>query len=309
MNLEFPLPPFDIEHPNRTAPVADFVGYWKQEAWLCRVCNGILHFRRAEHEGFSPIFAVAPPLSTDLEEAPDLWPLLWEEAMSTQRFARFVLFPYRGSFDRDFPFYLGLDGSGWMRELWNRDDCAFQGGFSRTLAQFGQDDDLLSSVEEIFNETVLPWLEKQVPPAPMDDADVEWLCGSLEELSRVARAICALEPLFLHRETKLWFFAETAFTRAHLWRGAPQPHTSQSQLSKRFWTLMELALDFNTPTGIYWEYHDQGAGRAAYSPHSASFRIEVFAASNHERVEAVLFLREWLRDKAAPDEIEALLSG
>ncbi len=51
----------------------------------------------------------------------------------------------------------------------------------------------------------------------------------------------------------------------------------------------------------------QSSAAENWSHRSFTLRLRVNSPTQHERLEALFQLRDWLSDKAAPDEIELLL--
>jgi hypothetical protein len=215
----------------------------------------------------------------DFVDQPELLQLMWTEHLDAARIARYALYEHDTFYERPFPLFFRADGSGWCREAWNRDDLPFQHRVSAHewmeapasfLARYGPqiyDDHLNSQLEDLYFDV----------PAP----DLSWLCGSPEELAQLTKWICALETHLWQNahssEIDVYYQAESEFFRAGVQAIHGERYFSNSfhfneltgerqisyhgnadlRVTRRFLTLTDLAVDYNTPTGFYWEYHDQ----------------------------------------------------
>ena len=67
--------------------------------------------------------------------------------------------------------------------------------------------------------------------------------------------------------------------------------------------LCDLAIDVTTPTGIYWDYHNEGRGRLGETPHARDFSLQFIADKLPPRAEARHWLAAWLHQIGADAEI------
>jgi len=87
-----------------------------------------------------------------------------------------------------------------------------------------------------------------------------------------------------------------------------EPQTEPPFLpSGRFFRLLDVAIDANTPLGLFWAYTDQGAGRCADAPHAPCISFEI-ARPDAEGIErAREALRRWLQSAVPRAEVEEIL--
>lgn len=152
---------------------------------------------------------------------------------------------------------------------------------------------------------------REMPQEAIEPQKLEWICGSRDRLEQLVRWIA-------HSEAELWngdspvafiFTCENQYVRAALghcirdgrgWETLPRLHK-----------LCEIALDYNTPVGIGWEFCDGSSGkppiRRSWDPCAPRVSIEVAPPTAHEQLEARLELRDWLEGKAPAQPIEAWL--
>lgn len=330
MNPEFWLSPWDKKRPRHDPPRADLVVEHAGKTWLLRVCNGLLFARDAARNEENWTFVADDSIPDSFVDEADLIEKLWKDFVDAARIARYALYEHDTFYERPFPLFFRADGSGWCREAWNRDDLPFQHSVSAHEWMEAPAPVLATYGPQIYDDHLNEQLENLQFDVPARDLD--WLCGSADELSQVTKWICALESGLWEaanrQEIEVYYQAESEFFRAGVEtvRCARRfsasfhfdEHTGQRQfarygksdlrLTRRFLTLSDLAVDYNTPTGYYWEYHDQGAGRTANSPYSHDFELKIEAPSAHEQIEAPIRLREWLRGKVPESQIESLLS-
>ena len=265
----------------------------------------------------------------------------WLEAVQNGNVARYLCYEFNGAFQRDFPIFLLENGTGFCREYWNRDIIKFQHPISRHDWLEGTTKNLHNQVDNFFWVEIAQSIEPLGFPDEInfssDEEKIEWLCGSRDELQRVVEWICWLEPEFWEEDVaqaELDFETEGILSRAKLslfeagekvgnyplnyeaeegltefeWGYDYQSErTKKWAPSEAFLPLIELALDYNTPAGEYWEYHDCCSGRASCSPWPIYLQIVVARPSAHEKIEAALQLEKWLQNKVSPREIEQLL--
>ena len=78
--------------------------------------------------------------------------------------------------------------------------------------------------------------------------------------------------------------------------------------SNRFFRVLDIALDQNTPMGLFWQYTDQGAGRCADAPHPPTISLKFARPSNAQTEAARDKLRSWLQNAVPRAEVEEILA-
>lgn len=335
--MQFSLFPWDRNRPRRNPPLADCVVSVGDKTFGLRAQNGILFFR--DQSELSKTWAIATPLSGEIENDISKFESFFRREYERGAVARYVVH-LSSPLDRTVPLFFRANGSGFCRESWNRDDLPFSHSVSMHVWMEG-DDALLTRDLDDVEAQLWAQLDGWSGPLLMDgNADeFEWMCGSKEELQRVGSWICVLEPALWKPATdsvEITVEAENSFSRAHISSIEARAHDgvlshgvylhvnaesdsdelrtwgSQHEvaLSNRFWRLFDLALDQNTPAGLYWEYRDYGQNRAANEPLSPDFQLsyELPADARVSRIHARTELREWLRELVPASEIEDIMN-
>ena len=70
--------------------------------------------------------------------------------------------------------------------------------------------------------------------------------------------------------------------------------------------LLQLSLEYFPPS-LSGDYTETTIFQSIWSYNYESWQIPVFAPTMHERLEAQLQLRDWLRDKVSPTELAELM--
>ena len=236
--------------------------------------------------------------------------------------ARYVLLPFRGEhYFREFPLFFRPDGTGFCRESWNSDDYAFEHDLSLHDWLEARAPSLYGSAGEIFRREVAPQLSNARLPADRNHG-LNFGQGARADLRAVLRAAFALENVDSNGLIRATGQSENPFARAGFWAARGEggevevwfdrqtgqrfrlPWKEDSlRLSRRFWMLGDLAIDRTTPTGIYWDYHDEGRGRLSETPHARDFSLQFIADKLPPRDEARAWLTNWLRDIGADETI------
>lgn len=353
--MRFDLKPWDRNRPRRNPPLAHCVVAHGGKTFGLRACNGILFFR--DQNDAAKTWAIASPLPPEIESDPAHFEAFWRREFERGHVARYLapLVLLHIFNKRQIPLFLRSDGTGWARESWNRDDVEFRHRVSLHEWLEGADDTLLGELGEVEDqlEEQLSGLDRPREETNEDPEQIEWACGSQNELEQVMGWACALE-------TKLWeraailrvqveFAAENSFARAHLSRlrfldgrnrvedssgyetasatdaltfvpehvyedssEGWQTMTGQTKTpflpSGRFFRLLDLSLDQNTPLGLGWQYTDQGAGRCADAPHAPTFYFDIKRPPGDGASRAAQALRGWLDGAVPASEIEPILS-
>ena len=252
------------------------------------------------------------------------------EQIAAGNVARYVLLPFAGDyFFREFPLFFRPDGTGFCRESWNRDDFNFEHDLSLHDWLEARAPSLYGSATEIFRREVAPQLSGARLPADRNHA-MNFGDGSRADLRAVLRHAFALENIAREGLIRATGQSETPFARAGFWAARGEGgeveiwfdrqtgqrlrlpwKTDSLRLSRRFWMLGDLAIDVTTPSGIYWDYHDEGRGRLSETPHARDFSLQFIADKLPPREEARSWLATWLHQIGADeailswDEIEA----
>lgn len=108
---------------------------------------------------------------------------------------------------------------------------------------------------------------------------------------------------------------EMTFVPEHVYEASSegwQTMTGQTKTpflpSRRFFRLLDVALDQNTPVGLMWQYTDQGAGRCADAPVAPTFSLDIKRPKSDGPSQAAQALRKWLRGAVPATEVESILS-
>ena len=317
MQPEFTLRPFDAPRPRLQTPRADFSIESGAKTYLMRAANGTLFLRDLKRNNANFTLAIGEPIPDD--EDIQQWA---HQQINTSHVARFVLLPHRGEhYFREFPLFFRPDGTGFCRESWNTDDYAFEHDLSLHDWLEAPAPSLYASASEIFRREVAPQLSNARLPADRNHA-LTFGNGARADLRAVLRAAFALENIGNNGIIRATAQSETTFDRAGFWAARGEegeveiwfdretgqrfrlPWKADSlRLSRRFWMLCDLAIDVTTPTGIYWDYHDEGRGRLAETPHARDFSLQFIADKLPPRAEAHSWLSTWLLQIGADAEI------
>ena len=309
----FTLRPFDAPRPRLHAPRADFVIESGAKIYAARVANGLLFLRNLNRDADFTL-TIGAPIPDD-EADVQSWA---REQIQGGNIARYLLLPFRGEhFFREFPLFFRPDGTGFCRESWNRDDFAFEHDLSLHDWLEARDLALLGSAREIFRREVAPQLSNARLPADRNGA-LNFGDGTRADLRAVTRAAFALENIDNVGIIRATAQSETTFNRAGFWAARGEGgevevwfdrETGQRfrepwkpdtlRLSRRFWMLSDLAIDVTTPTGIYWDYHDEGRGRLSETPHARDFSLQFIADKLPPQGEARAWLTTWLHEIGA----------
>ncbi len=245
--------------------------------------------------------------------------------------------------NRSYTLFFGPSGEGILREAWNRDDISFtwaaqsQASAKRVLE--GLFADFRSLAKEVFFEQLWQklndwhWSEGIDRSRPTYlNMEPEFIGGSESELRRLLRLFAFTDEVLGASREPIEFYVvpESAYVRArlqgvnatdvsvwhrHNWNANM---TDEPQLKwglgrtpwpglARMETLVELALDENTPCGMWWEYSDDFAGRVSHTPDASMLEYKFDPSTMHERTEANLELRDWLASRVPEDELRRLL--
>ena len=299
----FSLLPWDRPRPRLHPPLADFARVHSGKTYFGREVHGLTFFVE-EGKSHEWMLAFNPDYAGD-----------FEGEMQRGRVARYVLLPFQAeTWRRKFPLFFRPDGTGWLRESWNREDIEFSHDLSLHEWLEAPASSLFSFASELFGREIGPRLEILGWPKGRD-LMLEFRGGTRAGLSEIVRHIMALEPRVrgeagLIRAT---FASESPFFRAGVFAVQAPPKevdlyfdeatgerlllpwkSDGLRLSKRFWRLCDLAIDQITPLGHYFDNNDKGAGRLSESPHERVFSLQFIAQKLPSPEEGRAWLRNWL---------------
>lgn len=302
------MPPFFVSPWDRPRlhlhpPVADFAAQHNDKTYFGREVHGLTFFREEEKSN-EWLLAFNPDYEGD-----------FEGEMARGRLARYVLLPFQAeTWWREFPLFLRPDGTGWLRESWNREDIEFAHNLSVHEWLESPASAIFPFAGELFTREIAPRLEYLGWPKGRD-LPLDFRGGTRGQLSEIVRHILAMEPrvrgevriiratfatespffrtgVFAvqaqQKEVDLWFDEATGERFILPWK------QDDLRLSKRFWTLCDLAVDQITPLGHYFDFNDKGAGRLSESPHERVFSLQFIADKLPSPDEARAWLTNWL---------------
>ncbi len=318
-------------------PLADCIVSLGGKTFGVRAQNGILFFRDQDEP--TKTWAIATPLPSAIENDQPKFEAFFRREFESGNVARYLAH-FDSSLGRTLPLFFRANGSGFCRESWNRDDLPFSHSVSMHVWMEGSDALLTRDLNDVEAQ-LWTQLDSWSGPLLMDgNADTfEWMCGSQEELWRLGNWICALEPALWKPATnavEISTETENSFSRAHV-SGVEAPardgilshgvylHVDaepdcdelrswgsqyEVALTGRFWRLFDLALDQNTPVGLYLEPRDYGNNRSANEPLSPDFNLNYQppADARLARIEARTELRRWLGEMVPASEIEDIMN-
>lgn len=305
------------------------VGGFERE-FLLKAKRNILFFREADKSD-EFLCALSAPLTQSVLPETELraWMQqnaefvrdLWRGEIEQETYARCVVTDYfHDSLEGLFLLFFQTDGNGWVREPWD------EGGFTFKWKPAVKEDgpllywasDVFPSGRSVYDATENIHLaakldEREMPQKAIEEHELQWICGSLQQLQQLVKWIT-------HNQQEIW--AECAKATFHF-----QVESEQGHAALRWWqfdkdrncqvwnepaphmnALCDLALDFNTPVGIKWEFCDGSSGdppiRGSWEPLGPRLEMTVEAPSFHEQLEARLELRAWLQGKASAEQIE-----
>ena len=300
--MEFPIRPWDRPRPRLATPRAEFS---LEHA-------GRTYFGRARH-GLT--FLLEAGKSAD-------WMLAFEPGaadfageLARGRVARYVLLPFEAeTWRREFPLFLRPDGTGWMRESWNREDIAFNHDLSLHEWLEAPAHSLFPFAAGLFTREIAPKLEALGWPKGRDLA-LEFGGGTRAGLLKIVGNALALEEAVRGsgRIIRATFQSESPFFRAGCFavqaeRGEADLYFDEAsgerfrlpwkrptlRLSRRFWLLCDWAIDAIAPLGHYFDTTDKGAGRLSEAPQPRVFSLQFLADKLPPPDDAHAWLAGWL---------------
>ena len=292
----------------------------RERMFMLKVKQNALWFREAER-GPEWTFGLFAPLENSSEAAKrwarDEFTVEWfESALRAGDFGRAVVRDGFEFYEGSFVFLFGPDGRALAREFWDERGVEFTW---KTAAGF--------ELEEFLDRPLAPFEQlargldedpalcdaisaREVPAELRQNVPLQWLCGSQKELETLARNLAFLWWNWTQTSAIFHYASEGEHGGAALigvWEGTTFTH--RDRLAPQIRRLSDLFLDYHTPVGFEWEFQDAQGGRNSWEPGGIAIRVRVEPPSAHEKLEAALFLREWLRGKVAEAEIEELLDA
>ena len=334
---QFVLPPFDFPfsgHNPRPHAQARLTVGGKTRNFVLKIHDRTLYFKEPAR---APIWALLDEFEPTAARDSIGLVSKWQRAVDTHQFGAFVS---RRDYFPKLPvraqilLLLQPDGSGWMREHFDRDWFLLPDDGAAPLDVWNErevearaKDRLPAAQRQLINRALSPETLSNDPP--------RWLAASGDEIARVviAAATLFLSPDAFWNEPDnrvLKIRSHSQFARGDI-EGRFLKHALHSPQFARVWELLEPQIQF---VGIHWreggEESDQyvrprneavySAGlekwgqlwRGNWAPTRAIFPItipEIADISAHEKLEAGLVLRDWLRGWMGEGEIEALLQA
>ena len=298
----FFIRPWDRPRPRLHPPLPDSTQEWNGKRFELRARHGLCFVRE---QGKSDEWLLAfNPQDGD-----------FEQQMKRGQIARYVLLPFQAeTWHREFPLFFRPNGTGWLRESWNREDLPFNHDLSLHEWLEAPASQIFPFASELFKREIAPQLESLGWPKGRDVAP-EFQGGTRAGLLEIVRFALALEPSVRDsgKIVRATFQSESPFYRAgcfvvkaergetRLWLDErdgervrlPWEHPNL-RLSNRFWAICDFAVDVITPLGHYFDFNDKGAGRLSESPKAREFSLQFIADKLPSSDEARVWLREWL---------------
>ena len=147
----------------------------------------------------------------------------------------------------------------------------------------------------------------------------EFICGSQSELERLTKLatyiLPELYPLFEYCPSfQVIYKSESEYHKGGVKEVCAEDKNGdlvlyskdeddEDILSQQSQQLLDLIFEYNYFTGIEWEYNDGAYGYGGHDPYPCTIEVEVYAPSQHERIEAALELQSWLEGKLPEAEI------
>ncbi len=290
-----------------------------ERQWLVRVEQHHVFFRAAERKD-APIFALARPFEEELARLQQ-W---FQHELNAGRVRRFEtrVVELRQSESTFAQFLFDHDDSGEMREWFDSSWTPFASlsWDVRPHARVWHDDWILMSPERAVKRAQSALLARPFDKTKAPEVVANWNGSSPRELTRVVEA---LSHIFWHNQedTTPWRTINGIPVYARAGAVSTSFHHSPSSILSRRGTSWpswmpskwrELLAPFLARDGLEWKRNqsfpaDVRAGWEVFVPTLGFSPEHAPDISMHEKLENVLFLREWLQNKAAPEQIETLL--
>lgn len=307
----------------------------KARNFVLKMRGGVIFFKEPSR---GQVFAIPELFDKNLSRDGIGLVSRWQNEVAAGNFAAFVTkrdyfpqLPVRAQM----LMILKPDGSGWMKEHFDQEWFLLPDD-KRADVDVWNDKDVESQVRERLPFVQRSLLSRALDPQVLELDPPTWTSESGE---RIAELLVAATRLFIEPSNPwndderrvLEIKSHSAFSKGDI-EGFWRAHALHNPRFARVWQLLEPRIQF---TGVRWSEGGEvleaqyarnrndkvfGAGmekwgelwRGNWAPQRASFRVQLPDVANqsaHERLEAGLLLREWLRGKMSDGEIEELLGS
>jgi len=177
----FLIRPWDRPRPRLHPPLPDSVEEWRGKIYELRARHGLTFVRE---RGKNDDWLLAFDASYDGD---------FGAAMNRGRMARYVLLPYAAeTWRREFPLFSRPDGTGWLRESWNREDIEFSHDLSLHEWLEAPAPSIWAFASGLFERELAPQLEALNWPKGRD-VPLEFEGGTRAGLQEIVSHALALE--------------------------------------------------------------------------------------------------------------------
>jgi len=200
----FLIRPWDRPRPRLHPPLPDSIEQWGGKTYELRARHGLTFVRE---RGKSDDWLLAFDASYDGD---------FQAAMNRGRMARFVLLPFQSeTWKREFPLFFRPDGTGWLRESWNREDIEFNHDLSLHEWLEAPAPSIFPFASGLFARELAPQLEALNWPKGRD-LPLEFEGGTRRDLETIVGHALALEGAVEDsgRIIRATFQSESPFFRA-----------------------------------------------------------------------------------------------
>ena len=288
-----------------------------ERTFLIKVKRNALWFREAERDA-NWTFGLLSPLEADSEGARnwarDGFIVEWfESELRAGNFGRVVVWEDFANYLGCFIFLFGADGRGVAREPWDERglDFSWESSVQFGLAEFLDwpcaDFEKLARALDDNHALLHKFGDRDVPEHALEGEELHWICGSRAELEQLTRALAFWLWDWRGENLTFAYDSESEHGGATLASILDDDYIRGADIAPGIRRLTDLFLDYHTPVGFRWEFQDASGGRDSWDPEPLAVLVEVEVPTAHEKLEAGLFLREWLRGKVAAAEVDELL--
>lgn len=327
-DYKFILPPWEnrgAEFDSRPDKVVELDSEGTSHLFLLKAKKNLLFFREAHQSNDflcaleTPLFSRSPPeeelrqwMQTNATFVEDFW----QQEVKAGCYGRCILGEHP-HLEGTFLLFFQQNGHGWLREPWDESGLPFT--YKPTLVSdtplFEWGPESFPGSFKVFADNKQLWGQietREMPEEAIAGRPLEWICGSQEELEQVTRWIASTDPAQWSDDTPKTFVFRCENDEGQAELSTIIQSGQWHAPSERQKALTDLALDFNTPVGISWEFCDGSSGRppirGSWATEGPEICFSFDPPSRHEQLEARHQLRDWFRDKVPSDEIEAWFS-
>ena len=324
---EFPGADFD---PTPHATTRADIGGRERTIWI-KMREGVIYFKDAEH---ARVYAVTRLSDDEIAVDAERLVAVWKAEIARENYGAFLVIRHR--FPRSFAtasccIILQADGSGWIKEHFDRDWTKFYSLLPEPLRLWGRKP-LGHKGEFIFQQMHSHFLERAVSPAHFQSIEPRWTNGSAEEMMTVARSAAQLWQIpYPASKTLEWICQSNS---AFFNESSILPFRYASHYQSTFNEIQEWVRWHYAFVGIAWIKATENAElqeqmrykqrknwlrsvdkwgenwRGNWS--GTQFKLQLFAppisnASMHDKLEAARVMQKFLAGRMPADEIEAIL--